>query len=249
MTTVNKKIIFIVGHGSRVQEANQDFERFVDGFRSHCMNREIRYGYIELAKPDFKEALERAAAEADEITVLPLFLFSAGHVKNDLPLVVESIRQKYPRVIFRMALCLGAHPNMAALVNKRVQEAKMDRKIEKTVVLMVGRGSSDPDAKRDFSKLVRLCEETLPYGRAAYCFMAIVKPTVEEALERLAREGMKTIIVQPYLLFAGCLVAQLEEIVERFSKLYPGVTVRMTKSLGIDPLIFDLLKDRINGVE
>ena len=248
---IKKKIVIIVGHGSRVQQANQEFEAFVDQFRQQLPEYQIFPAYIELAQPDLKTALEEAASRVNEVIVLPFFLFAAGHVKNDLPLAVAEVRRKFPLVKFHVATALGVHPNMVKVVAERLQEAAqpLNKKNEKTAVLMIGRGSSDPDANSDFCKLVRLVEETSPYARMDSCFMAIVKPKVEESLDRLARDAHEAIILQPYLLFPGRLMQQLEEIAARYAERYPWIAIKVAKTLGEDLLIFDLLKERIREME
>ncbi len=246
-----KKAVIIVGHGSRVQQANKEFECFVDQWKQYITGHEIAHAYIELAQPDLKTALDRMASTSSEVIVLPFFLFAAGHVKNDLPLAVAEARKNFPQVQFGVAVPLGVHPNMVRLTATRLEEAsrQLNKKKEKTSVLMIGRGSSDPDANSDFCKLVRMLEETSPYAKIDYCFIAIVKPKVEEALERLVRDAPEAIILQPYLLFPGRLVQQLEELVIPYVERYPWISFKISKTLGEDPLIFDLLKERLTDLE
>ncbi len=246
-----RKTVLVVGHGSRVQKSNQDFEAFVSRFQEFLPQYKIRFGYIELAEPSIKKALNEAALDSKEIIVLPLFLFSAGHVKNDLPLAVHSVRKNFPQLEFHVARPLGVDPAMVKLAAKRLEEACRNTKYpaEKTVVIMVGRGSSDPDANSDFCKLVHLFEETSDYARAVPCFIAVVRPSFEETLERVAKERPEAILVQPYLFFAGRLIQDLQTKVERFSKNYPWISVALSAPLGEDQILFDLLKERIEEAE
>jgi sirohydrochlorin ferrochelatase/(2Fe-2S) ferredoxin len=248
--TSKKKAVIIVGHGSRVQEANTEFERLVERFKQQVDEYEIFYAYVELAQPDLRTALQQTASFFNEVIIVPFFLFAAGHVKNDVPLAVAEAREKSPHVKFRVAMALGVHPNMARLTAARVEETArpLNKKHERISVLMVGRGSSDPDANSDFCKLVRIVEESSNYAKVDYSFIAIVKPKVEQALERLIRYNPEAIILQPYLLFPGRLVQQLEEITAGYVKQYPWMTIKVSKTLGEDPLIFDLIKERINDV-
>lgn len=246
----DKKAVLIVGHGSRVKQSNTEFELFVDRFKQNTSEYEIFYAYVELAEPDLKTALHQVASSFNEIIIVPFFLFAAGHVKNDLPLAVAEARKSFPQVKFRVAAGLGVHPNMVRLTAIRIEETvqQLNKKNEKTSVLMIGRGSSDPDANSDFCKLVRMLEETSPYAKIDYCFIAMVKPKVEQALERLVRDAPEAIILQPYLLFPGRLVQQIEELVLPYAQRYPWISFKVSKTLGEDPLIFDLLKERINDV-
>lgn len=247
----NKQIILIVGHGSRVRASNEEFERFVTAFSQYSGKDNIRPCYVELAKPDFKDALTEAAGQAHEVIVLPLFLFAAGHVKNDIPLVIQSVRNQYPQVRIKVARPLGVHPGMVRLTAKRLQAASLNigKKDEETAVLMIGRGSSDPDANGDFCKVVRLLEETTDFNRAAYSFIAIVRPKVAEALDRVVREKPGAVILQPYLLFSGRLVEQMHELIVKYKEDYPWISFAVAEPLGEDPLLFDLLLERMNDIE
>ena len=242
-----KTTVVVVGHGSRVGQANAEFEAFVDRFRGDVPAHELIPAYVELAQPDVKTALKRAALTSDQVFVLPFFLFAAGHVKNDLPLAVAAARREFPDVKFHVATPLGVHPNMARLAAARIDETaqSLNKEKGKTSVLMIGRGCSDPDANSDFCKLVRLIEETSPYARVDYCFLAIVKPKIVDALDRLLRDAPDAVIVQPYLLFPGQLVQQIEELMIPYAKRYPWISIKVSKTLGEDPLIFDLLKERL----
>lgn len=246
-----RKLILIVGHGSRIHQANSDFEAFVERFRNYVPEFQIRFGYIELAEPLLEKALENAANEADEIIVLPLFLFAAGHVKQDIPSAVQEAREKFPHVRFLIAPPLGVHPSMIRLVLKRLNESRIEfeQAHSQTTVVMVGRGSSDSDANGNFYKLTRILEEASPYAQVVPCFVAITRPRLPETLERVARENPKAILIQPYLLFPGRLVHQIENEAREFSKRYPQISVRISLPLGEDPIIFELLKERIRRVE
>lgn len=250
MKRVRKKTtVVVVGHGSRVGQANADFEAFVDRFRGYVPGHDLIPSYIELAQPDATTALKQAALTSDRVFVLPLFLFAAGHVKNDLPLAVAAARREFPDVKFDVAPPLGVHPNMVRLAAARIDETAQSFDKEKggTAVLMIGRGCSDSDANSDFCKLVRLIEETSSCARVDYCFVAIVKPKVTDALERLLRDAPDAVILQPYLLFPGRLVQQIEELIVPYVKRYPGISIKVSRTLGESPLIFDLLKERLAG--
>ncbi len=246
----HKKAVIIVGHGSRVGQANIEFEKFIEQAKAYLEGYDVLFAYVELAQPDVRAVLHETASSYSEVIVLPFFLFAAGHVKNDLPLAVAEARRNFPQVRFRVAMSLGVHPNMVRVIGMRLEETAraLDKPDGKIAVLMIGRGSSDPDANSDFCKLVRLLEETSPYARIDYSFMAIVKPKIETALDRLVRDAPEAIILQPYLLFPGRLIQQIQELVAPFAQRYPWISFKVSKTLGEDPLIFELLKERVNDV-
>ena len=240
-------MIVVVGHGSRVARSNEMFEEFVEGFRCHTGLSNVRVGYVELAQPTLTAALFKAAETAEEILVLPLFLLTAGHVKHDIPRAVEAVRRRYPAVRVKIAESLGIHPGIVQLVVRRLEQARerLREPCPHPSVLMIGRGCSDTNANGNFCKIVRLVEEAAAVERMAYGFIAVVRPTVPQAVDRLVREGPPAVILQPYLLFPGRLVEDLQSLVDRYRREYPGIQFVLSGTLGIEPVLFDVLQERL----
>jgi len=248
---MSKNITIVVGHGSRVAKSNDDFEALVQRFSQKFPNNEFKVGYVELAPPKFKEVLFESVKYADEVTVLPLFLLTAGHIKHDIMDYVKEAREQYPKVNINLASALGVHSNMAELVKARIDAAftLLNKDPQKTAILMIGRGSSDTDANSDFCKLVRLVEEGMPYERMAYSFMAVVRPKVQEVLIRLIKEEHETIVLSPYLLFDGQLLERMQALVDKYSKENPNIDLTITKTFGADNLVLDLFEKRLKEAE
>jgi sirohydrochlorin cobaltochelatase len=238
--------VVVVGHGSRDRAANAEFESLVADFALLHEGRDTSYGYLELAEPSLATALDRAASRARSVLALPLVLFGAGHVKNDLPLALAAARQRFPSVSFVVARPLGVHPLLTALVGERAAAASpSSSERAKTAVLAVGRGSSDPDANGDFCKLVRLFAEGRGFARVDPAFMGITEPKVGDALESLARARPERILVVPALLFGGSLLGKLDDELRRFGARYPWIKTERAPHLGAHPNLFALMEERL----
>lgn len=114
-----------------------------------------------------------------------------------------------------------------------------------TIILVMGRGGSDPDANSDFYKLTRLLWERTAYKSVESCFIAIAKPSLPEGLERCLALGARKIVVLPYLLFTGVLMKQFSDIISQFAAGHPEVEVEQGSYLGSHPLLSDMLAERI----
>jgi len=239
--------LVVVGHGSRDPAANAEFETFVAAFAAREPDRDVTHGYLELAEPSLAATLSRVGERASNVLVMPLMLFGAGHVKNDLPLALAAARQKFPSVSFLAARPLGVHPLLTDVLAERAESASALSAAEraKTAVLAVGRGSSDPDANGDFCKLVRLFAEGRGFGRVDPAFMGITGPKVDDALESLARARPERIVVAPVLLFAGSLVTKLDDQLRRFAARYPWIKTVRGPHLGAHPNLFALMDERV----
>ncbi|MDR4504353.1 MAG: sirohydrochlorin chelatase [Candidatus Scalindua sp.] len=242
-----KNIVIVVGHGSRVQKSNDAFEHFVEQFARRAPDYDFRTAFVELAKPGLRDALHDALACAEEVSVLPLFLLTAEHIKHDIVDVVNETMDTFRDKKIYLSQAMGVDHKMVDLVNKRIVQVCAVHAIDTSdaAVLMIGRGSSDPDATSDFCKLVRLVTEKADYKRVGHGFIAMAKPSVEETLNHLIKEGYRSILLEPYLIFNGLLFQRLGVLVNRYAQNFPDLTIKLATTLGEDPLFFDLFEHRL----
>lgn len=239
--------VLIVGHGSRVVPANQEFEDLVGRYRERRPEYRVTHGYIELAEPQLGDALTEAAQDAKRVVLLPLFLLRAGHVKNDIARAIEKARQDFPQVKFSLADPLGVHPLMPEIVFERASSADplLTEAARQTTVIFVGRGSTHPDANSDLFKLARLFAEGRDFGCVLPCFIAVTRPFVDETLELAARLSPERLVVVPYFFFAGLLVNQLNDMVQEFAQKHPAIETIMAPRIGVHIKLLDLLDERL----
>lgn len=236
--------LLIVGHGSRDSNANVEFEALGAVYRAARPDLDVAHGYVELASPSLAAALRALAQRAGSVVVLPLFLFAAGHVKNDIPLALSQARQELPFVRFTVANALGIHPNLVELVFERARAAlEGTRESARTAVVMVGRGSSDPDANGNFCKVVRLLAEGREIGWVMPCFIGITRPLFEETVELVARARPERIVMVPYFLFGGRLITKIREQVDSFQARHSWIKTELAPHLGIDDRLLTLMDE------
>ncbi len=238
--------LLIVGHGSRTPQANLEFEQLVEAYGGRHPELEVAHGYVELAEPPLPTALTALGERCSRVVVLPLFLFAAGHVKNDLPIALEQARRILPNTEFVAASALGVHAELVALARERARTAlPPGADATKTAVLIVGRGSSDPDANGDFCKVARLLAEGSSYSSVVTAFIGVTGPRVEAALESVARSRPERILVLPYFLFAGRLTEKLAELAAEFRRGHPWIKIDLAPPLGADARLFTAIDERI----
>lgn len=254
--------VLIVGHGSRETGANVEFETLVARYQAARPDLHISHGYVELAEPSLETALVRLGESgAKKVLALPLFLFAASHVKNDIPLALDVARRRFPHASFVAARVLGVEPRLVQLLYTRAMETDLAPSLRnekgalradvaaRTAVVIVGRGASDPDVNGDFCKLVRLFGEGRGFSQVVPCFIGIARPLVEETLEQVARARPEKMLIVPYMLYGGRLVAKLAEQVRVFSERYSWIRTAVAPHLGNDPLLFSLLDDRLREAD
>ncbi|CAN5910868.1 hypothetical protein BH23ACT2_BH23ACT2_26920 [soil metagenome] len=248
--------LFLLGHGSRDPEASREFADLLALVDDRAPGR-ARGGYLELAEPHVDAAIDAMVAEGStDVVAVPYVLFGAGHLKDDGPAVLDRARRRHPDVRFRLARDLGVHPAVLEVAEARSRKAldllpptdellaaEHARSDEPTVVL-VGRGSTDPDGCADFVKFARLLGDGRGLGPVEPAFIAMTTPTVEDVLERCRRLDVRRVAVVPLFLFTGRLVERIDERVAAWAKEHPEMTVAVGSHLGADGRLADLVIER-----
>jgi sirohydrochlorin ferrochelatase len=242
----NRPALLLVGHGSRSAAGVNAYWELADVVRREAPTLEVGCGFIELAEPDFDTAIEGlVAAGATSVVAVPLVLLGAGHLKNDGPAALARGRQHHPTVEFAYGRDLGIHPSVLEVAEERIRAATTGWPADgATAVVVVSRGSSDPDANADLCKVARLLWDSRGLGLVEPAFVSLAPPSVPETLERCRRLGAERIAVVPYFLFTGVLVDRIAAQAADWAASHPEVDVRMGAELGPDPRLARLVLDR-----
>lgn len=232
--------LVLVGHGSRKGEGNEAVHRLAARLPGR-----VEVGFIELARPSMDEALDAALASgAERVVAVPAVLLAAAHAKNDLPLAVARARQRHPGRGIHAARPIGVHPAMIAALGERLRDAAPPVEPERTAVLLVGRGSSDPDANADLHKIARLLAERRGLLGVEVAFVGVTSPGVEEGLRRLHLLRPRGIVVLPYLMYPGVLGDRLAGWIEADRRLHPRVALSMADAIGSHPAVEQCILER-----
>jgi len=245
----NDYAIVIAGHGSRDPEGILEFERLAQLVRQRAGERHVQHGFLEFALPTIDEAARTLIRTGEQrIAIVPLVLLAANHAKNDLPGEVLALQQEFSTIQLHYGSALQLHPNVLRLFRHRIveAEARSSQKIRraKTCLVVVGRGTTDPDANSDVSKLARLLQEGMGFGGSYVCFSGTAKPLVADGLPEAVRLGFARIIVAPFFLFTGVLVKRIYDAVDATAGEHPKTEFLKADYLGIHPLLADAFLER-----
>lgn len=107
MSKIQKHGIILFGHGARDPRWAEPFERLAAKLRA-SRSDPGSLAYLELMTPDLPAAVAQQAAEGcDAITVVPVFFGQGGHVRKDLPEIVERCRAAHPGIAIDCATAVG----------------------------------------------------------------------------------------------------------------------------------------------
>jgi precorrin-8X/cobalt-precorrin-8 methylmutase len=209
----------------------------------------VTHGYLEFSRPTIDEGVRAAVTRgAKQISVVPGVLLGATHAKNDMPVEVQALQREFPGHDIRYGAPMHLHPAVLQLCRIRVVEAEAQSNQvlsrAETCLVVVGRGTTDPDANSDVSKLARILEEGMGFGGSYVCYSGTAEPGVAEGFEQAARLGFRRLIVVPFFLFTGVLIKRIEAAVAAISASRPQVEVLQAGYLGSHPLTAEALLDR-----
>jgi sirohydrochlorin cobaltochelatase len=222
---MSRTAVLLCGHGSRDREAIEEFERAAAGLRPRLPEFDFATGYLEFARPTIRDGLALLAARgARRILAIPAMLFAASHVKNDLPWEMNSFIAENPGIDVRLGRDLGIDPKLLHAASDRIAAAA-DSRIPRgeTLLVVVGRGTNDPDANSNISKLARMLWEGMGLGWAEVAFSGVAQPRVDAALMRAAKFGFRRIIIFPYFLFTGVLVKRIYAQTDTVAAVFPEI--------------------------
>ena len=107
----------LFAHGSRDPLWRTPIEAVRDRIRSQNPGMAVRCAYLELCAPDLPTAAQELVTQGSlTITVVPMFLGTGKHAREDLPQLVEVLRASHPQVEFRVQTAIGEDPRMTALM-------------------------------------------------------------------------------------------------------------------------------------
>jgi len=248
--------LLLCGHGSRDPEGTAAFRELVAGVQTRHPDIVVDYGFLEFAHPVYAAAVERMYQKGvRQIIALPVMLFAGGHAKNDIPYELNTLQRQYPDLTIIMGHHLGITPALLQLSKKIIEAVAPDPapagpaavapspSRQDTCLLVVGRGTADPDANSDVAKLARLLGEGLGFGFATTAFIGVTTPLLKDALPLVERLPFQKVIVLPVFLFTGVLLKRIYEQVEEH-RAVSEKEYRCTTSYGNDALLLDAIDAR-----
>lgn len=116
----NSHGIILFAHGSRDPLWRAPMEAVRQQIEAQSAAATVRCAYLELCAPSLPDAVQELLAESDQqithITVVPMFLGTGKHAREDLPVLVQALRSAHPSVQFHVQPAIGEDPRMTALM-------------------------------------------------------------------------------------------------------------------------------------
>jgi sirohydrochlorin cobaltochelatase len=108
MTDAAKQGLILFAHGARDPRWAAPFETVAARVRSASPQLQVALAYLELMGPSLQDAGgQLVQAGCQRIGVLPMFLGAGGHVRRDLPVLVDALKAAHPQTEFLLHPPIG----------------------------------------------------------------------------------------------------------------------------------------------
>jgi sirohydrochlorin cobaltochelatase len=111
------RALVLFAHGARDPEWSVPFRNMQRKIAARCPAVTVELAFLELMPPALGDVLERlATAGHAHITIAPVFMAQGGHLKQDLPRLIDELRRRHPAVAFDLLPPVGkAEPVLDAI--------------------------------------------------------------------------------------------------------------------------------------
>jgi sirohydrochlorin cobaltochelatase len=113
--SMNMRGLILFAHGARDPRWAEPFEAIAAAVRARAPDVKVRMAFLELMTPGLEAAADALVAEGvASIDVLPLFLGTGGHLRRDLPPLVQAVAERHPGIDVRLHAAAGEAPAVMA---------------------------------------------------------------------------------------------------------------------------------------
>jgi sirohydrochlorin cobaltochelatase len=103
--------LILFAHGARDPRWAEPFEAVAQRVRALRPELDVRLAFLEFMSPSLPEAGDALAATGcRHVAVQPMFLGTGGHVRKDLPLLLDGLRVRHPGTRFTLQTAIGEIP-------------------------------------------------------------------------------------------------------------------------------------------
>lgn len=119
------------------------------------------------------------------------------------------------------------------------------------VVMIVGHGSRSLKSQEDFNKVIDIMKEKLSHTKVYGTNMELAEPLMDSTIDQIVKENseLSEIAVVPFFLLEGMHIRKdIPEKLEEFRMKYPNIKITFGKPLGADPILAEVLLNRVNEI-
>lgn len=246
-----KQALLLVAHGSRDAAWSREVRALADLVRATGTFPVVELAFLGLVRPSIAEGVAACvAAGAQAIAVVPLFLFPATHVRQDLPAILAEVSRQHHGLPLSLSPPFGAEEEIVAVLHERLEAAAKALGVpsaEQGVVLVAG-GSIDSEVNAILGEVAARLRERSGRPPIQVAYWEHADPSLDQGMAQVVSAGARGVVVLPYLLFAGKILEHIRRRVRELGRAYPQVPVLLGDHLGPHPMLASLVIRRAEKV-
>ncbi len=246
-----KRGLLIIDRGSREREASEELEIICARIKAKGDYIFTDYCFLEVEPPFIEDGISKCLKEdIDYLTIVPYFLYPGKKVKIAVNDVMKL--QKDTEVKFLVTKSMSMHKTLVDIVENRITTTLKENNItlsnKEVDVMIIGHGSKDPNAQTSLNYIVDELKNS--YRNVSRCWLEIEQPDIFEGIKKCENDQPKVLIIVFYFLHEGAHVKT-----DINNDLIPALKdsnlkdTFITKHIGIDEKIIDLIIERAKEVE
>ena len=112
--------VLIIAHGSREKQTEETFMAVVELAKAK-VNVPVEIAYMEFSPKNLAAGLDTLLEQGvTDIKVVPYFLFSGIHIREDIPTEINEYLQKHADITITMGNTLGIDARIAEVLADRI---------------------------------------------------------------------------------------------------------------------------------
>lgn len=238
-------VLVIVSYGSSAV-CDADEANALARTLSEQLNIPVLPAFLDAAVPSVGESIQEAVVDhrPEQVIVLPLFVGASAAKKHNLRLIVDAAAERWSKVVVHDAEAPGTHPGAVAAYLHLLQTAAEETDTDDTALLVVGRGSRDPESCAEVRQMALAIGEKVSFASVDVAYCGAAQPDIPGAIRQRIQSGARRIMILPYLLYEKSLYEMVQAQVRQSQALYPDVPITLAPHLDLHPGIFDAITQR-----
>ncbi|WP_018923116.1 sirohydrochlorin chelatase [Salsuginibacillus kocurii] len=243
------KGVLYIGHGTRVKEGNEQVKSLAEKVKDQVPVPVQETAFLELAAPTIPEGVKRCVAQGvTELYVVPVLLFSARHLHDDIPAELSRAQHVHPELTIQLGDALGIRESLLQIVSDHLTEAGILQDSGASRLVLVGRGSSEEAVVSQVKEITEILKNRHQFNNAATCFLAAANPPFQETMHQSARQEEETVYVVPYLLFTGLLMQEIHQVVQNVQHKHLHKTFKVCPHLGAKEALEEVIVEHTKAI-
>lgn len=240
MTEITSSAYFLVAHGSRNPNYLLQLQNLAILIQQeiNISNKYlpiVKTGYLELAKIPLFQSIINFALELSSqgnyqsIKIIPLFLSSGVHVKQDIPREIQLARKhlKNNHVSLQLMPFLGSHDNLLTVLERKFAQFNTQKKI------LLAHGSSLEQSNQECQKIATQLDVDLTYWS--------INPKLNEKIASLSNSGVDSVAIIPYFLFEGRITRAIADNIKELKAKYAHLKLYLDSPIGVSQDLANLI--------